>query len=195
MKRILCLVICIFTCFMFGCSSNNDTNESNREKREVIEEAEYYRVYKGTLTEVCYEIYDTNGKVVLSKETDNLVEIDMLNNHIVLIKTGLGTGISNYKYYDASKGVFSQDYTYVLANTNDLVAYMEVPKENPMENRKVVVQNMFDKVLFYKEYQLDFARIDTPVIKALFLNNGTQIQLTYLSGEDQTKIITTLDIT
>jgi len=87
--------------------------------------------------------------------------------------------------------VSGEQTTIVLSKS----AYMEVPKENPMENRKVVVQNMFDKVLFYKEYQLDFARIDTPVIKALFLNNGTQIQLTYLSGEDQTKIITTLDIT
>ncbi|MFR6298733.1 MAG: hypothetical protein ACLUML_05835 [Acutalibacteraceae bacterium] len=51
-----------------------------------------------------------------------------------------------------------------------------------MENRKVVVQNIFDKSLFYEEFKLDFSNVDTPVIEAKFSKDGASLLLTYLSG-------------
>ena len=36
-----------------------------------------------------------------------------------------------------------------MTNSDKLIAYIDVSKENPLENRKVVVQNIFDKSLLY----------------------------------------------
>lgn len=75
-----------------------------------------------------------------------------------------------------------------------MIAYIEVPEEQPFENRQVVVKNVFDKELFYNEYELDFSKIDTPVLDASFSEDGTSLQLTYLSGNDQIEISKTLSI-
>lgn len=49
-----------------------------------------------------------------------------------------------------------------------LIAYIDVSKDQPMENRKVIVQNIFDKSILYKKFQLDFSDVDTPVIEENF---------------------------
>lgn len=67
------------------------------------------------------------------------------------------------------------------------------PKKS-LENRKVVVQNIFDKSLFYKDFQLDFSNVDTPVIEAIFSKGGASLQLTYLSGGEQTQISAILNL-
>ena len=75
-----------------------------------------------------------------------------------------------------------------------LIAYIDVSKDQPMENRKVIVQNIFDKSILYKEFQLDFSDVDTPVTEAKFSKNGAALHLTYLSGEEQTQISTILNL-
>ena len=61
-----------------------------------------------------------------------------------------------HKYYDANENIFSGEFTNVLTNSDKLIAYIDVSKENPLENRKVVVQNIFDKSLFYERVQIRF---------------------------------------
>jgi len=107
----------------------------------------------------------------------------------------MGTGITIHKYYNANENIFSGKFTNVLTNSDKLIAYIDVSKENPLENRKVVVQNIFDKSLFYEEFKLDFSNVDTPVIEAEFSKDGASLLLTYLSGEKQTQTSEILDLT
>ena len=186
MKKYLYLLVCVLFCFMSACSPYNNT--------EVIDSGKYYRIYKGNINQVCYEIYNSEGKTVLSEKTDRPVEIHMINNDIINIEIGMGTGITVHKYYSLGENIFSQEFRYVLSNLDKLIAYINVPKEKPFENRRVIVQNVFDKSLFYKEFQLDFSNVDTPVIEAKFSTDGAFLQLTYLSGEEQTQISTMLDL-
>ena len=111
----------------------------------------------------------------------------MISDDTIDIGIDMGTGITIHKYYDANENIFSGEFTNVLTNSDKLIAYIDVSKENPLENRKVVVQNIFDKSLFYEEFKLDFSNVDTPVIEAEFSKDGACLLLTYLSGEEQTQ--------
>lgn len=197
MKKYLCILVCILICFISACSPYKDVVESSEketimdrfEDREIIDSGKYYRIYsyKKSITKVYYNIYNSKGEIVLSETTDRPLIIEMLNNDIVDIKIDMGTGITIHRYYDVEENVFSQDFQYVLSNFNELVAYIDVQKENPFENRKVIVQNIFDRDSFYKEFQLDFSNIDTPVIDASFSNDGSSLNIVYLSGTEQSE--------
>ena len=189
MKKYLYILLPVLFCFLTACSPY-----SNLKQTQIIDSGKYYRIYKENDNQVHYEIYNPEGKIALSKKTDRPIKINMIGDDIIDIGIGMGTGITIHKYYNANENIFSQDFTNVLSDSDKLIAYIDVSKENPLKNRKVIVQNIFDKSLFYKEFQLDFSNVDTPVIEAEFSKDGMSLQLTYLSGEDQTQISETLDL-
>lgn len=191
MKKHFCLLLCILFCFLSACSSTKNSTGfviSQFESKEIIDSGDYYCIYEGDSNSINYEIYNSDGEIVLAGTTDKPLIIDMLNNHIVDIGIGLGTGISIHKYYDVSKNLFSEDYLYVLANSNELIAYIDVPDKQSFEKRRLVVRNLFDKSSFYKEFQLEFSNVDTPIIYAEFSEDSKLLSITYLSGEEQVQI-------
>ncbi len=185
----------VFSCFfaLSNCSLSKNTVNS---EINIIDSGKYYCMYKykDDITQVCYNIYDLKGETVFSEKTEQPLRINMLNDNIVDIEIGMGTGLAIHKYYNVEQNLFSQDFPYVLSNQNELVAYLAVSKKSPFDNRKVIVQNVFDKANYYKEFQFDFSNIDTPVIKAEFSKDGLSLQLTYLSGEKQTQITETINL-
>lgn len=202
MKKHFFLFICTILCLLTACSSDNVSNrassasiDSPSNHQSVVDAGKYYRIYKESTTlKEHYEIYNANGETVLSEVTNRPLRIDMINSDIVDICIGMGTGLAIHRYYSIERNLFSEDFSYVLANFNDLIAYICIPKEHPFENRKVVVRNIFDKDMFYLEKQFDFSHVDTPVICATFTKDGTVLHLTYLSGEELTQVSETFDL-
>lgn len=190
MKKYLYISLPVLFCFLTACSPY-----SNLKQTQIIDSGKYYRIYKENGNQVRYEIYNPEGKIALSKKTDRPIEINMISDDTIDIGIGMGTGITIHKYYNANENIFSGEFTNVLTNSDKLIAYIDVSKENPLENRKVVVQNIFDKSLFYEEFKLDFSNVDTPVIEAEFSKDGASLLLTYLSGEKQTQTSEILDLT
>lgn len=194
MKKYLFLLVCVLSCFVSACSPYKNALNNEPKQTEIIDFGTCYRIYKRDINQICYDIYNIEGEVVLSEKTDQPLEINMINDDIIDIKIGMGTGITIHRFYSMGEDIFSQEFSYVLSNSDKLIAYIDVPEEKPMETGKVIVQNIFDKSLFYKEFQLDFSNIDTPVIEAKFSKDGESLQLTYLSGEEQTPFFTILDL-
>lgn len=190
MKKYLYILLLVLFCFLTACSPY-----SNLKQTQIIDSGKYYRIYKENDNQVRYEIYNPEGKIALSEKTDRPIEINMISDDTIDIGIDMGTGITIHKYYNANENIFSGEFTNVLTNSDKLIAYIEVSKENPLENRKVVVQNIFDKSLFYEEFKLDFSNVDTPVIEAKFSKDGASLLLTYLSGEKQTQTSEILDLT
>ena len=171
MKKYLYILLPALFCFLTACSPY-----SNLKQTQIIDSGKYYRIYKENDNQVRYEIYNPEGKIALSEKTDRPIEINMISDDTIDIGIGMGTGIT-------------------IPNSDKLIAYIEVSKETPFENRKVVVQNIFDKNMFYKEFKLNFSNVDTPVIEAEFSKDGACLLLTYLSGEKQTQTSEILDLT
>lgn len=190
MKKYLYISLSVLFCFLTACSPY-----SNLTQMQIIDFGKYYRIYKENDNQVRYEIYGLDGKIALSGKTDRPIGINTIGGDIIDIGIGMGSGITIHKYYNANENTFSEEFTNVLTNSDKLIAYIEVSKETPFENRKVVVQNIFDKNMFYKEFKLNFSNVDTPVIEAEFSKDGACLLLTYLSGEKQMQTSKILDLT
>lgn len=200
MKKYLFLLVCVMMLSLSACVYNSDVTDDffkeskiyQSKEKMIIDSGKYYSISKNDITQITYKIYNSRGDTVFSETTDRPLRINMLTDYIVDIAKGMGTGITVHKYYDAENNLFSEDFSYVIAGSGELIAYIDVPNEQPFENRKVIVRNIFDKNLFYNEYQVDFSDIDTPVIQAEFSEDGKSLMITYLSGEDQKQVSQTL---
>ena len=181
MNKYLLLIFSVCFISISACSSRGIFSNSNT----MIQNSKFYKIYENNITDVIYEIYDINNEIMYSDSTENPLKIDMLNNTIIDVSIGMGTGITIHKYFDIENRLVSDEYSYVLANYDNLVAYIDVPKENSFENRKIAVHNKFDKNVFYKEFDMDFSDVDTPITYARFIENGKVLEITYLSGANQ----------
>lgn len=178
MKKFLFPIVCVVLCFLSACAANQ-SNIYNLDNKKIIDSGDYYCIYKEGTTDITYDILNLDGETVFSETTDRPLEINMICDTVVDIAKGMGTGITVHRYYDAERNLFSDEFSYVLADSDGLIAFIDVPNEQPFENRKVVVRDIFDKDLFYKEYQVNFSNVDTPVIQAEFSRDGDSLQLIY----------------
>ena len=211
MKKYLALLLCLMMILsLFACDTtdkNKDT-EKDTANTELLEKddgtkdtsisdinKQYYKIEEIELTKVRYYIYDSDGNVVLSDETDRPLDISMLGDNIVDICIGMGSGISIHKYYDVQSNRFSEKYTYVAATSGNLVAYIDTSMEDPMTNRVLVVRDMFDKNTFYKSFGLDFSpTVHDPIESASFTDGEAELEVVYLSERPPVSLSITIPI-
>ena len=220
MKKVLIIFLSIFILFPFSscgwethkstvsAETENTATEEHASETENIAteehasetkeyEGPYYRIYKEPKPAVLgYDIFNKKGEIVRSSSEWRPLTIQMVNDSILEIRIGMGTGLQQCQYYDVENDLFSEEYVYVVARADRLMAYIEFSEEgSSMENRKIAVRDMFDQDRFYKEFPLDFSRVDTPVLKASFSDDKKSLSVVYLSGEQLTETAVILDLT
>ena len=207
MKKLLALLLCFTMLFSLVSCFNSlrdpaanttvtndiaDTGESTTETQntptdtpaEIIESTKYYKIEKLLLSTVRYSIYDSNGTVVLCEETDYRLQISMLNETVVDIRISIGQGIVTHKYYDVQNNRFSQEYCYVAATSNNLIAYIDTPMDD-LNDRKLVVRDIFDETIFCKSFGLYFSiAVPDPIHSARFTEGEEEIEIVYLMREN-----------
>ncbi len=165
------------------------------EPTEIIENTKYYKIEKLLLTTVRYSIYDSNGTVVLCEETDRPLQISMLNEDVVDICIGMGTGISVHKYYDVQSNRFSKEYNDVVATSNNLVAYIDTSMDEPWFNRRLVIRDIFHETVFCKSFFLYFSVNEhSPIQSARFTEEEEELEVVYLIGTPSVRQSVTLPI-
>ena len=211
MKKYIAILLCLMMILsLFACDTTdknkdteNDTaNTESLEKDDGTKDTsisdinkQYYKIEEIELTKVRYYIYDSDGNVVLSDETDRPLDISMLGDNIVDICIGMGSGISIHKYYDVQSNRFSEEYTYVAATSGNLVAYIDTSMEDPMTNRVLVVRDIFDKNTFYKSFGLDFSpTVHDPIESASFTDGEAELEVVYLSERPPVSLSITIPI-
>jgi hypothetical protein len=204
---LLCLMM-ILSLFACDTTDKNKDTENDTANTESLEKddgtkdtsisdinKQYYKIEEIELTKVRYYIYDSDGNVVLSDETDRPLDISMLGDNIVDICIGMGSGISIHKYYDVQSNRFSEEYTYVAATSGNLVAYIDTSMEDPMTNRVLVVRDIFDKNTFYKSFGLDFSpTVHDPIESASFTDGEAELEVVYLSERYPISLSITLPV-
>lgn len=162
-----------------------DSADLSAVRETVIAADKYYKYYsingKGP-TCVKYNIYDRSGNTVFSETTDRPVKITRNGDNVIDIAKGMGTGITAHKFYNTEENAFSETFYGVISSSDRLVAFIDVDREKPLENRTLIVQDIFDGRLFYKSFNLDFSAVDTPVTEAHFSEDGRKLTVTYMSG-------------
>ena len=146
---------------------------------EVIEENQFYKLACEYNEYYCY-FYDSECNVV--KTEGPLIKcpkVTFVNENYIKLTVQAGTGLSTQYgyYYDTQQAKFSEVFYWILAESNNQVAYAMADK--------VVVQDIFDKNNYYKEisiFEYPLAPAIEPIIKAEFIENHS-ILITYLTGD------------
>lgn len=165
MKKANCIIICIFLLFLTACSASNSSNSSIFSRndaaieRSLIESSDYYKLYDNTLSETL-EIYNSKGELVRTITTEEPISITMLNKSIIDISIGKGTGLTKHTYYSVKLDDFSNDFSYVICASNELIAYVGISKDG-LDNKTLIVQNIFNENRYYKEFIGAFDQVDT----------------------------------
>lgn len=204
MKKIILLLVlmCISLSVICSCAQNNvvgdetvDTGEdAETSEAKVCDSGEYYTLLLNDFT-YTYNIYDKSGKTVLTEESDRPTEINMIGDSIVDIEIGMGTGIQIHKYYSADENVFSDEFSYVIANSGRLIAYVDFHKKNSAKDKTVIaVQDIFDKTAFKKEFLTTYPIEANSTLKAYFSEDGLSLQITYYSAEKVEDVSETFEL-
>ncbi len=146
---------------------------------EVIEKNQFYKLTCEYNEYYCY-FYDSERNVV--KTEGPLIKcpkVTFVNENYIKLTVQAGTGLSTQYgyYYDTQQAKFSEVFYWILAESNNQVAYAMADK--------VVVQDIFDKNIYYKEisiFEYPLAPAIEPIIKAEFIENHS-ILITYLTGD------------
>ena len=156
----------------------SDTDTDNN--RETVVSEKYYKIEKDTKY-YYYTVYGADGKEALSDKTSRPLTVKMSGEDIVDISIGYGTGIASHQYYSVSRNALSDELFYVVASSGETVAYLD----GTLEDRTLVITNVFDKQDTNITHKLSFSPTNTPVTKAEFTD--TALYITYLSGKTYTE--------
>ena len=203
MRTIVCIILIVIFTFL-GCQNAPTnptdslcvpTSSTSYTTPKTIENGPQYEILELGAWKYAYIIYDMQGNIVLQVETGNAYpEISLLEDNVLGVQVKKGTGVSVHRYYNLSENLLSREYQYVIAYCNGNVAYIEVPQENPLQERYLVIENIEENES-PKTYNIDFAMVDSPVIDAHFINNGNALTITYLSGDGQNETTQIIDLT
>ena len=140
----------------------------------------YYRI-EGTFEYGC-EIYGANGGIVFSEKTKRPMTVSEITPALIEIRIGYGTGINGRRYYSIETEKMSEEFFYVVANHGTKIAYVTY-STGDLNDRKLMVQDVFQPIDSGQSFVLDFSPTHTPVIEAEFLEGGSTFSLTYYEGQ------------
>lgn len=111
-------------------------------------------------------------------------------NGILKRHQGCGTGCWIDQYYDTVNRIRSQPFESPIASNDKLIVYFDYHDEGIT----LVVQDIFDRQTYYKEFKRDFQFKYSPFINAEFISGGRQLRITYMTGLDKHEVTETLDL-
>ena len=188
-KKLLLLILAgVLLCFVVaGCDTKPDENEY----KEITD---LYTVTKNEDNTCSYSFADLNGNILF--EIENVVrepKINMISVNVYELITQTGTGLStNWAVYcDVENSKISETFYYVLGAKGDYVVYADYEEGKHF----IIVQNIFDKSVYYKTYELENV---SPVAADFALgcefDGDNNAIITYLIGEEYNETKITIDI-
>ena len=105
--------------------------------------------------------------------------VEQLDNEVVRVGVSAGSSVYQVRYFDTINSKISEIYyTPWDEYNNKLIRF---------ENKKMIIQDMFDKSNYYKEVKLDMrdtAEPNSAIKSAEFLDDNT-VKVTYFSEDDE----------
>lgn len=179
-KRILGIVILIILLLLLGGAGYISLQNSygRQEQVEIIEADRYFKIIDIGDSNYQYIIYNKEKEVVRKAEHYGSIPIiTYIDQDMIQILLLAGSDTFFCRYYDIDNDRFSESFESPITTKYKRIVYYNYQKEP----YGVVVSDIFDKELFYQEYELDLALAVAPVNKAEFLDENT-LAIEYMSG-------------
>ena len=175
MRKSICRLLCMASaCVLFflvcGCGSDYDIYE-------------LYQVTENEDFTFDYVIKDKNDNVLLFEERiSREPEINVINENLLSVSVQAGTGLSTRWtiYCDVSKRTVSDAYCSVLGEYEENVVYVNYDNGT----YRIVIQNIFNRKLFYKETVLEDASLAADPVVSFEIGDNDMAKVVYLKGED-----------
>ena len=151
---------------------------------ESCDKSKYYKLLQNDDQSVFrHYIFDAEGDLIDSGSSEALPSFWSVGDCIMQLSVQDGTGpASNHaRYYDLKNSKKSKTFDYVLAANDEYV----VCADNRNSEHIIIVQDIFDKEKYYKEYELEDVSSTAAdfAIDGYFDEEGN-INITYYSGEN-----------
>lgn len=185
----ICLILVVFTSCTNYASISKSTSEdiSTVSDYFVVDENEYYQIlqHQNDSFHLQYKIFNQAGQEVMEETVINHpLTIEMVNDDIVGIYVGYGTGVSRHQYYSVINGCFSDQFYYTICFDDSMIAYLK--QDDERQYLILVIQNAFDSTQFYKEFPLNVPvelGADPFVVQAKFNFEKTKFFMEYYASK------------
>ena len=139
----------------------------------LIEYSPHFRIYHIPEPMMFhYEIYNYRGELVKSFTTCRPAWVEYINETVIEIGIGAGTGVQIVQFYSVNDDVFSDVFETPFLINDETVAYLARYDDMLM----LIVQNIFDPASFYMAFPLDdfdFAEIPHSAIDIFYFMEFT----------------------
>jgi len=156
-------------------SSGNQVHILDTPKKPI---EDYYKVIKSDDQSYTVILYDKNKNIIHQETVTKEPYISSEDEKIIRVTNSLGSPLNYIYFYDVVSSKISPVYENALLAENNKVVFM---KDNVL-----IVSDIFNKDLFYKEIKRDFSQTAVPssaIVSVKFVE-PTKLQLNYLEGKD-----------
>ena len=199
-KLIIIVIFAIF--FLCACAGNQEIiktedevlSERSIENRVFESSSEHSRLYYDNETFMySYEVFNKKGELLEAKnELSGIVFLEEFSNGIVHVAVSAGSYARYEWFYDVENGKVSDKFFNISAIQDRKIAYMDFIEDEAC----LVIRDIFDKKIFYKEIYRDF--FETAVPAAVLLDvefaDKDKISIRYLSGKEGNTVSETINL-
>lgn len=182
------LALCLVLSFS-ACDALNTTSETE----DSSPRTSFYSISTNEDLTYSYQIVDKNGNVLFSdNHSQREPHIEQISDDVYSVTIQAGTGLStNWAVYcDVKNSRVSETFQYVLGAQGDCVIWANYKDDKHF----VTVQNIFDKSVYYKTYELEnVSPVAADFAIGCKFDSDNDATITYLTGEDYTKTKMTVD--
>ena len=179
----LSLLLCLC-----GCKNGNtqNINEDTAPVKNTVDSydiSKFYKVIQKDDSTFDYNVFDTEGEILDSETSVRLPSFKATGDYLMQLSVQTGTGLfTNYaKYYDLKNSKTSKTFNYVLTAKDNYVVCADYRNGKHI----IIVQDIFDKEKYYKEYELEnVSPVAADFAVEGHFNKKGNINITYLSGEN-----------
>ena len=151
----------------------------------LLKDCDYYNILQSDSLYYCY-FYDRNHNVVKTEgPLTKSPHVEFVDESLVRFTLQAGTGIGTQwgYFYDIEEGAFSDTFQSIYDQADGKVVYTE--------GKYVIVRNIFDEDAYCKvfsDFSQPFSEVVEPFVEIRFAEDGSYIEITYLSGPDYSEI-------
>lgn len=201
-KRIILLPLLLVLIFCSCSSNNNNTTQVNNSAYSQLDNIDViykqnknYTILSNEDTTIFhYYIKDDNGNIIDEGYHDwrGRFDISQKNNFLVM-NYGFGGNAWYERYYDTTNGRVSRFFEKPIANADEFVAYFVVTDTG--NEIVLIVQNMFDPNIYYKEIRKDFSDyVIKEQVSAEFSEDNSKLKISYWTNPDNENVTEIIDL-
>ena len=136
-----------------------------------------------------YTIFDAKGKIVEKSRVERVLPtILYISDNIIAICFHGGTYANLCKYYNIDRNIFSDEFWNPFLVADGQIVYLDGIAQ------QLIVQDIFDTGVFYKEFPIDMIFTGPPESIEL-IDNGRRLMMTYMRLSDYEDETAVFDLT